>query len=155
MRTARSGKDMAPSPFTADERAMLDQQLQADEPFARALNVASRLAMPVASRLAMPEAEPPPRVVFATPILPSMLGIGGHFDHAMMLELAIDACLMSGDVEQPAKMFEARVNYLGQAGVGETVEAVRCANGVVVLRGAATFESWSRAPLCIVEVKNV
>ena len=140
-----------PWAWTQDEQNALGAVLDADRALADSLCFGEEL--PLIRRLSLTPNAKPPRTVFATPVLPSMLGVGGHFDHAAMLELAVDAHLLSGGVEDPGKSFEARVNYLGQAGVGDTVQALDV-DGAVILRGAATFEQWERAILCIAEFEK-
>ena len=147
-----------PSPWSAAEQATIAELIAEDHNAPARLLVAG--ALPEVKRLDVVDEgmdfAPPPRKVFATPVLPSMLGSGGHFDHAAILELAIDAHLLAGGDDEPNQPFDAAVNYLAQAQVGETLEAVHLGTSSegkekVLLRGAATFESWKRAPLCVVE----
>ena len=130
--------------WTDEERSRLGEMAAADAAAARALTGASML-LPAVDRLREPRAEDVPRSVFRFPVLPSMLGVGGHFDHAAVLELAGDAHLLGGgsDGGREGTFFSACINHNDVAAVGDILEAVATANDarVVTLRNAKTLST--------------
>jgi hypothetical protein len=139
-----NGRERAPAIWTDHEKAHLASLVAADVGAARKLTAASVL-LPAVDRLRDLTAESLPRSVFRAPILPSMLGVGGHFDHAAVLELACDAHLLAGGTDGGAEgtFFSACVNYSSAAAVGEIFEAVATGNQAksVVLRNARTLKT--------------
>ena len=139
-----NGRERAPTSWTEHEKALLASLVAADVGAARKLTTASVL-LPAVDRLRDLTAESLPRSVFRAPILPSMLGVGGHFDHAAVLELACDAHLLAGGTDGGAEgtFFSACVNYSSAAAVGELFEAVATGNQAknVVLRNARTLKT--------------
>ena len=140
--------DGRPLPWNADEQVSLARMVEVDHASrSRALKSADAV-LPAVRQLPRPS-DSPVRVLFKSLVLPSMIGAGGHFDHAAMLELLMDAHLLAGGTEEPHARFEACINYLGQARVGDVVEAVAAPDGTLALRLATALliESTERALL--------
>ncbi len=133
-----------PVPWTDDEQAKLSSLVAVDVPEARHLTTSS-IMLPALDRLREPTGEQVPRSVFRAPILPSMLGVGGHFDHAAVLEMACDAHLLAGGTDGGAEgtYFSACINYSSAAAVGDIVDVIATANQakVVALRNAHSLET--------------
>jgi len=132
-----------PVEWSSAERGVLQELVAADVAASRKLS--SGMLLPSIERLREPQAHQVPRSVFRVAVLPSMLGVGGHFDHAAAFEIACDAHLLSGGTDGGSanSYFSACINYISAARLGDVIEAVATADDgrLVSLRNAKTLET--------------